>query len=642
MTPDEPLVELLLDRLAADGVADEITDVVLGAAGGDDELRAALDGRPTRPRPAGDARRRTHVYLEAITVTGFRGVGPQRTLPVRPGPGLTLVVGRNGSGKSSFAEAIELALTGDSARGADRAWRNVHQPDTCAVRLDLRIGDPAAPTRMQRSWAPGDDLGAATASVTGAPDELDLARLSRLYRPFLTPADLGRLATSTATALHDSTDAVLGLELLTDTDRRLTAAARPVDSALAEHRHRQAVLRAALGDVDDDRARRAAQQLAADSPDLDLLDSILAEPVDADTDKTIAMHHWLADLTLPEPAAVARLAADLARAVDDSRGYEQRQAKSSLRAAELFRLAIDYHAEAGDGPCPVCHTGTLDGLWRRKAEIAFRDLRELSLSANRAASQVNELTRRARQLIDQIESPAGEGSALALLRDVVAALHALPRTPGELAAHLSSHYPPVAQAADLVRRQSVAYLSRRDTAWQSIAGELRAWSADARRVPVLTGEQARIKAARQWLGQAADGIRDARLAPFAEQSQAIWTRLCQEGTSDAALGVLSQGELQALGLATFLPHSCAAESPFRFMVIDDPVQSMDSSKVDGLARVLAELAGERQVVVFTHDSRLPDAVHRLEIDLQVLEVVRAEQSVVTVRVVLDPAVPHLA
>jgi hypothetical protein len=98
-----------------------------------------------------------------------------------------------------------------------------------------------------------------------------------------------------------------------------------------------------------------------------------------------------------------------------------------------------------------------------------------------------------------------------------------------------------------------------------------------------------------------------------------------------ALGVMSQGEMHALGLAIFLPRSCADESPFRFVIIDDPVQSMDPSKVDGLARVLAGLAEKRQVVVFTHDSRLPDAVRNLDVDAQVIEVVRAEQSVVTLR-----------
>ncbi len=60
------------------------------------------------------------VYLGAITVAGFRGIGPATTLPLQPGPGLTLVVGRNGSGKSSFAEAAEVLLTGTSLRWEGR------------------------------------------------------------------------------------------------------------------------------------------------------------------------------------------------------------------------------------------------------------------------------------------------------------------------------------------------------------------------------------------------------------------------------------------------------------------------------------------------------------------------------------------
>ena len=49
-------------------------------------------------------------------------------------------------------------------------------------------------------------------------------------------------------------------------------------------------------------------------------------------------------------------------------------------------------------------------------------------------------------------------------------------------------------------------------------------------------------------------------------------------------------------------------SSFRFLVIDDPVQAMDPAKVDGLARVLESTAVGRQVIVFTHDNRLAQAV----------------------------------
>ena len=159
-----------------------------------------------------------------------------------------------------------------------------------------------------------------------------------------------------------------------------------------------------------------------------------------------------------------------------------------------------------------------------------------------------------------------------------------------------------------------------------------------------------------------DAVRAERFAPLAEQSSAIWTQLRQgssvditrfdlagsgnrrrlavdvtvDGTEGAALGVMSQGELNSLALSLFLPRATFNASPFRFVVIDDPVQAMDPSKVDGLARVLDNVARERQVIVFTHDDRLPEAVRRLGISAKQLQVARRGSSVVEVRPVSDP------
>jgi hypothetical protein len=115
-----------------------------------------------------------------------------------------------------------------------------------------------------------------------------------------------------------------------------------------------------------------------------------------------------------------------------------------------------------------------------------------------------------------------------------------------------------------------------------------------------------------------------------------------DDTPAPAFGVLSQGELNALGLALFLPRATSDESPFRFVVIDDPVQAMDSHKVDGLAELLHDLAKTRQVVVFTHDPRLPEAVRRMQIPVTVLEVERKTKSVVSVHTALDPVSQYLA
>lgn len=96
---------------------------MLAAYQGEESLATVLaGGKPDQPEddstdgPIDNA----DVWLEAIRVIGFRGIGPQETLQLQPTAGLTLVIGRNGSGKSSFAEAAELALTDDSMRWAQR------------------------------------------------------------------------------------------------------------------------------------------------------------------------------------------------------------------------------------------------------------------------------------------------------------------------------------------------------------------------------------------------------------------------------------------------------------------------------------------------------------------------------------------
>jgi hypothetical protein len=196
-----------------------------------------------------------------------------------------------------------------------------------------------------------------------------------------------------------------------------------------------------------------------------------------------------------------------------------------------------------------------------------------------------------------------------------------------------------------------------------VAVQVASWCADAAgaldgMVPVPM-----IKAAEAWLKGATDDIRNERLAPLAEQARAIWRMLRQEsnvdlgairlagsatqrrveldvsvdGTPGSALGVMSQGEVNALALSVFLPRATLPASPFGFLVIDDPVQALDPAKVDGLARVLESTASVRQVIVFTHDNRLAQAVRQLSIPASILEVTRRPGSAVQVRTCLDPA-----
>jgi hypothetical protein len=115
-----------------------------------------------------------------------------------------------------------------------------------------------------------------------------------------------------------------------------------------------------------------------------------------------------------------------------------------------------------------------------------------------------------------------------------------------------------------------------------------------------------------------------------------------DGSEGGALAVMSQGELHAVALSLFLPRATLPESPFRFVLIDDPVQAMDAARVDGLARTLQEVAAQRQVIVFTHDARLPEACRRLDVPARVLEVARGDRSEITIRRLHGPSANYLS
>jgi hypothetical protein len=230
------------------------------------------------------------------------------------------------------------------------------------------------------------------------------------------------------------------------------------------------------------------------------------------------------------------------------------------------------------------------------------------------------------------------------------------------AEHIQQAWPALSQSAISLASAAESELAAREDRWAPVAGEVAAWCKRAREAETAAKAVPALQAAIRWLKNATDDIRNARLAPLGQQARAIWAQLRQgsnvdlgairlsgsgtrrqvdvnvtvDGSAGAALGVMSQGEVNALALSIFLPRATVAESPFRFLVIDDPVQAMDPAKVEGLARVLEDVAQSRQVLVFTHDDRLPEAVRRLGIPSRILELTRRPGSVVQNRSALTP------
>jgi ABC-type lipoprotein export system ATPase subunit len=217
---------------------------------------------------------------------------------------------------------------------------------------------------------------------------------------------------------------------------------------------------------------------------------------------------------------------------------------------------------------------------------------------------------------------------------------------------------------DQLKQAAAKELEARQDAWRPHATAINEWLPKARKAKKAAESLPNLKAAEKWMKDAADAIRNERFAPIAEQTKTIWDQLklqsnvtltdihlkgdgtnkarkvelkvTVDGQEGAALGVMSQGELHSFALSLFIPRATLPESPFRFVVIDDPVQSMDPARVDGLAKVLQAASQHRQVLVFTHDDRLFEALRRLAIKATVIEVTRKEGSLVAPRPSKDP------
>ena len=260
------------------------------------------------------------------------------------------------------------------------------------------------------------------------------------------------------------------------------------------------------------------------------------------------------------------------------------------------------------------------------------------------------------------------GVDTSLIEEVWRRWSSIPNDPHDFADHLDARAGEFAAAVEATREAAAKELRRRQDRWQPIAAQLASWLPAARAAQARQGRVAELKAASAWIADEANLVRNERFAPIADQVLRIWQTLRQtsnvalnavtlEGTktrrrveltvsvddvTGAALSVMSQGELHALALSLFLPRAMLPASPFRFAMIDDPVQAMDAARVDGLARVLSEAAATHQVIVFTHDARLPDACRRLDLRATVLEVSRGERSQVAIRPRRHPVDDYLA
>ncbi|MET0758515.1 MAG: hypothetical protein ABWY39_11450 [Mycobacterium sp.] len=349
--------------------------------------------------------------------------------------------------------------------------------------------------------------------------------------------------------------------------------------------------------------------------------------------------------------------------------HEEMQRSDALAAdrAKLLEHGLTFHEQHGAQPCPVCGQGTLDDNWAVAARAALEQEQTAAedLTAARAA------THQARSaLVAVVRAVAPPPLADTGLTKVAAAREAyetfskLPTSNDHtLADHVKETLAPLRAAYDTLRQEATDLIAAREDAWSPVAVQLADLVHKAEVAAEAEPKLTVATEAQKWLQANAGQLRNQRIAPLAEKAKDIWAALRQEsnvdlgairlegqktsrrvvleaavdGSDTEAFGVMSQGELQALALAIFIPRATSEQSPFRFLVLDDPIQAMDPSKIDGFLQVLTSLAANRQVVVFTHDDRLPAAIRRSRALARIIEVTRGANSAVTVTESSRPA-----
>jgi len=395
---DTTLRDLVLKRLDAETKPeDEWSALVLAALEGPDELAKLLDEEAPKAAKASSSRAPSApalsprapsavtggegsaisapvaaapriAFLRTITVEGFRGIGPKATLDLTPGPGLTLVVGRNGSGKSSFAEGLELLLTGDTYRWKKRSvvwrdgWRNLHHPKA-ALAADFALEGERGACTVACEWPEGPELEAATswAQVKGKPrttkDALGWKDALESHRPFLSYNELGSLLDEGPSKLYDALAKVLGLDALVDAQTALQQARSARDSAVKDADRDRKLILTQLDQVTDERAGRIKEALTKKDWGLDEVEAVLAgSPTTGEKDSAIDLLKRLAVLQPPDPNAVAEAVKALKAADQRQKAaaqsvavnprtlerWEQGRSKPNDQAAALIWLVRKY------------------------------------------------------------------------------------------------------------------------------------------------------------------------------------------------------------------------------------------------------------------------------------------------------------
>jgi hypothetical protein len=445
-----------------------------------------------------------------------------------------------------------------------------------------------------------------------------------------------RRSSGSPSGLYELLAAVLGLEDLTSAAARLAQARKAREGPLSDVKKTLPELLGRLESAGGERAAPCQDALTGRTWDLAAAQLAATGARAAPDGGELGRLRRLVQLTAPAEDEVREAAAALRLAATGLEAVAGTPAGQARALAGLLTAALQHHDSHGDGGCPVCgQPAALTGQRRQATEREVDRLSREARAAEAAEEAADDARRQAAALMQPsppvlAEAPPGmdPGPARAAWKSWVKPPDAgTPATAAglrALAAHLDQALVPLTREISALSARASAKHSERDDRWAPVAAAVSSWCADAARSSwAMLRQESNVDLGLDPAGRVND---KPACGAGRQRGRRSWL----------GAGRHEPGRGQLAGAELFLPRARLPASPFRFLVIDDPVQAMDPAKVDGLARVLEKAASDRQVIVFTHDNRLARAVRQLRLPAAILEVTRRPASDVEVRDCLDP------
>lgn len=583
--------------------------------------------------------------LVEVRIENYQGVTSMEPLIVDPTPGVTVLRGENGSGKTSLAEGIETALVGRprprtvGSGGKSPLWDRSHcarDADEASVRLLLaRASDRLElSVRLDRSGEVVDRgalLHTSTGTTTLDLDETPWLSAVKGCRPVFAYASVERQV-QLAKDLQEFLEPMLALggcfEELRD---RIRSEAEEPTAAETRWRRALGAAREQVSHVD-----RRYDDGTGSLPDL-VWPAISDDPEAWTTASGLTERGELLDPVAGGAGSRLREAADAV--LDSLRELQVVESTTIARLAgplrDLDRAAADLDLP-GD-QCPVCADDTND--WKSTLTAALAELDDVATreaTFHDALNRLRVLVDREMPAIAQVLEQSWFDSQLAAdAHPVVEGCRALVETVRRDGLRSVPSVRTAARAAATALRtdswshvfDEVVERSGRRSQWSrarrhAIEEFLAVWMVDG---PLGAAAQ-EWQEAEQCLRELQTALRNERTDRLQQrtdetvrelladvglyvddlkvQGTKATLRILDEGRRPVELAMLSAGQRNALLLAPLLAMNDAG--PFGFLVLDDPVHAFDQVRVDRLAGLIAELALRRRVVVFTHDARLAE------------------------------------